>query len=91
MLLYTEDGLVVRHVDTIWSFESSGIHPNMRMDEFVVVSPGTAEQVATNLYSYGNEVRYHARAVCLLKPWPGSIKAMEMASEEEKIQCGVSP
>lgn len=90
-LLYTDVGIVVRHYAPIWRFQFPGIHPNIRMDEFVVVPPAPAERMATRLYSYGYETRHHARAVCLLEPWPGSIEAMEMASKDEQIQCGVWP
>ena len=88
-LLYTDVGLVVRHNALVLRFQFPGIHPNMRMREFVVVPPVAAERMAAHLFSYGREARHLARTVCLLKPWPGSIEAMEMASEEEKIQCGV--
>lgn len=88
-LFYSDVGLVVRHYDLILRFQFPGIHPNMRMDEFVVVPPAPAEPMATHLYSYGNETRHHARTVCLLKPWPGAVEAMEIASNEEVEQCGV--
>ena len=90
-LLYADNGMIVRHDAPSWSTELPAIHPDMRMDRFVVVPPGTAERVATDMYSYGYEVRYHVRSVCLLKPWPGSIDAMEIASDDEKIRCGVFP
>ena len=88
-LLYPDIGIVVRHFDIVWRYEPLKIHPNKRMGFFVVVPPGTAEQVVTEMYSYGNEDPYHVRSVCLLKPWPGSIEDMEIASEEEMIRCGV--
>lgn len=88
-LLYPDIGIVVRHFDIVWGFEPLKIHSNKRMEFFVVVPPGTAEQVATHMYKYGQEDRQHAQAACLLKPWPGSIEAMEIASEEDKILCGV--
>ena len=87
-LLNTDNRIIVRHGNPSWSPESPAIHPDMRMDRFIVVAPGPAEQIVTDMYSYGNEVPRHARAVCLLKPWPGSIEAMEIASNEEKSQCG---
>ena len=90
-LLYTDNRIIVRHEAPSGSPDSPDIHPDMRMDRFIVVAHGPAEQIVTDMYSYGYEVRYHARAVCLLKPWPGSIEAMEIAAEEERIQCGVFP
>ena len=89
--LYTEKRVIIRHDDQFWSAELSEIHPGMRMDRFIVVAHGPVEQIVTDMYSHGFEVRYHARSVCLLKSWPGSIAAMEIASHEERIQCGVFP
>ena len=87
-LLYADNGIVVRHYAFSGSTEVPRIHPDMRMERFVVVPPGTAERVATDMYSYGNEVPRHVRSVCLLEPWPGSIEAMKIASDEEKNRCG---
>ena len=89
VLLYPDIGLVVRHFDVIWSYEPLKIHPQKQMGWYVIVPPGTAEQVAIHMFSYGLEVRRHINSVCLLKLWPESIEAMVIASDEEKVQCGV--
>ena len=87
-LVYADTGIVVRHNAIVGSSESARIHPHLRMERFVVVPPGTAERVVTDMYSHGYEVRDHVYSVCLLLPWPGSIEAMEIASDEEKTRCG---
>ena len=87
-LFYPESGIAVRHFAPSWTTESPKIHPDMRMERFVVVPAGTAAQVITEMYRIGNEVPIHIRSVCLLKPWPGSIEALEIASDEEKDHCG---
>ena len=89
-MLYTEKRVIVRHDDLSWRTELSEIHPGMRMDRFIVVAHGPVDQIVTDMYSHGFEVRDHARfGVCLLAPWPGAIDAVEIASEEEQIRCGV--
>lgn len=88
-LLYTDSGTVVHHLAPSMSAELSRIHPDMRMSRFVVVPPGTAEQMITDMYSYGSVDPDHVHSVCLIKPWPGSIEAMEIASDEERFQCGL--
>ena len=88
-LLYTDSGIVVRHFALSLIVKLSEIHPEMLMERFVVVAPGTAEQMVTDMYSYGIEVPVHVRSACLMRPWPGSIEAMEIASNEERNRCGV--
>ena len=89
-LLYTDSGIVVRHFSPSLSVKLSEIHPEMLMERFVVVAPGTAEQMVTDMYSYyGVEFHFHVRSACLMRPWPGSIEAMEIATNEERNRCGV--
>lgn len=91
-LLYMGKRTIIRHDNPSWSGEALRIHPDMRMDRFIVVAYGSAEQAISDLYSYGYEVASEqAQALCLLKPWPGSIEAMEIASNEEWSRCGVFP
>ena len=45
-LFYSDIGVVVRHNGAIWGDELPKIHPNLRMARFVLVTPGTAEQIA---------------------------------------------
>lgn len=90
-LLYTDSGIVVRYFNPVFLFTPPTIYAGMQMDRFVVIAPGTAEQMVSVMYSYGVEIPVHVRSVCLMKPWPGSIEAMETATKEEKIRCGVMP
>ena len=88
-LFYTDIGVVVRDSGTIWSAGQPKIHTDMLIKKFVLVAPGTAEQMATEMYRYGMEPRHLIYSVCLLKPWPGSTEAMEIASDKEVDQCRV--
>lgn len=87
-LLYPEIGIAVSHFAGSWTSESPKIHPDMKMQKFVVIPANTAEQMVTGMYNYGLEDELDAASACLLNPWPGSIDALEIASVEEKIQCG---
>ncbi len=89
-LVYADTGIVVRHHAIVRSSEPANIFPALRMDRFIVVPPGAAEKMITNMYNYGHEVRSHVNALCLLRPWPDSIRALEIAPDEETLQCGVS-
>ena len=91
VLIYADRGIVIRHSSIVRSSEPARLYPAMRMDRFIVVPPGAAERVITDMYSYGFEVRFHVNAVCLLEPWPSSIDELEISSDEERIQCGVFP
>ena len=88
-LFYTDIGVVVRDRGVSWGSRPPANHSNVRIHEFVLVTPGTAEQMATDMYRYGKEPRHLIYSVCLLKPWPGSIEAIEIASDEEVDQCGI--
>ena len=90
-LFYPDSGIVVRYFNPSLWVTLPIIHPAMRMERFVVVAPGDAETMVTDMYSYGVEVPFHVRSGCLMRPWPGSIEAMEIASEDEQIRCGVTP
>ena len=88
-LFYTDDGIVIRDRGTIWTVGPRRIHTSMKIEEFVLVAPSTAEQMGTEMYRYGQEPKHLIYSVCLLKPWPGAVEAMEIASDEEVDQCGV--
>lgn len=78
-LWYTAKGLVVYHT----SFHNRvdrlpAIHPNQWMDSFIVVAPGVPEQMVPNVHTGGDNLEIDAYGLCVLKPWPGSIEAMEV-------------
>ncbi|MCY4093482.1 MAG: hypothetical protein OXF62_21945 [Caldilineaceae bacterium] len=89
-LFYPQSGIIVRHSAPSWSTELPHIRPIMLMKRFVVVPAGTAEQMATEMYHTGDEAPDRHHSVCLLKPWPSSIDALEIATDEEKNKCGFS-
>lgn len=83
-LWYVEKGFVARGlVDAYfpWQTLPEVITPDFRMDLFLVLPPGL-EKMA---YSLRNSVEGANREMCVLKPWPGSIEAIEI-DEIEDIQ-----
>ena len=50
-LFYPESGIAVRHFAPSWTTESPQIYPDMRMERFVVVPAGTAEQMIAEMGS----------------------------------------
>ena len=90
-LVYPEKGIAVHYEGLYppdWSPEKSPLHPNTRIRSMSVVSPGTTEEVTHVVYSMGVSAhRLNVRFACLLKPWPGSVEAMKIASIDEYFQC----
>lgn len=88
-LFYTDDGIVIRDGGTIWTVGPPRIRTGMKIDGFVLVAPGAEEQMGTEMYRYGQEPNHLIYSLCLSKPWPGAVEAMEIASNEEVEECGV--
>ena len=59
--------------------------PGFRMDYFIVIAPGTPEQMVPNVYTVGDDPRVREHGLCRLRPWPGSIDTMEI--EEWSAPC----
>ena len=96
VFFYTGIGLVVHHDGYSWGEGQLEIEHDMRLNGFILVAPGTAEQMASDIYRYRTGIYLYrsgpehlSDSVCLLKPWPGSIEAMEIATVEEMERCGV--
>ena len=90
VLLDSETGIVLPYDSPYTSFlrpEPPEIHPDVRIDELAVVAPGPPEQMVTDLYSVGNVGGGYKYSVCLLKPWPGSVEAMEIESAAAFQRC----
>lgn len=77
-LWYTEKGLVVNHDSFDYREPPPAIHPKLRMDGFIVVTAGDPEQMAPNVYTVGYKPAIQAYGLCVLRPWPGSIEAIEI-------------
>lgn len=86
-LWYVEKGFVVRHVSFHRQERPPEIRLTQRMTDLYVVAPGTSEQMVSNVYTYGDEPAVQAWGLCVLRPWPGSIEAIEVESFIENPRC----
>lgn len=91
-LWYTEKGLVVNHTSFHNRVQLPTIHPKQKMDSFFVVAPGPPEQMVRDVYTLGDQPSVHAYGLCVLRPWPGSIEAIEVeALPKEDPRCDIVP
>lgn len=89
VLLYTESGIAVSYLNNYILFTPPANHAGLPMDRFVVVAPDAAEEMVSDLYSHRPDKSAYVLSLCLIKPWPGSIEAMETATKEEQRRCRV--
>ena len=84
-LVYPEKGIVVHYFD---QYTTEPIHPHMRIGYMSVVASGATEEVVQATYSIGMFGRQQlGYSTCLLKAWPGSFEAIEIAPVRDFLQC----
>ena len=88
-LWYLEKGLVLQHFFFFSHVRPTADLPAQRMEYLVVVAPGTREQMVPNVYTMGFLPSVQAWGLCILRPWPGSIEAIEIESflDEDARRC----
>jgi len=79
-LWYLERGFVVDGYSFHDHFQPPEVTPNYPMRGFTVVAPGNPEQMISGVYLDGDAATVQAEVMRLLKPWPGSIDAIEVDS-----------
>ena len=84
-LWYTGKGFVVRGYSLHGEVMPPVIRPEYRMDNFVATTPGDLEQMISTMYDTTPAV--FARILCPIRPWPGSIEAIEVESFLENPRC----
>lgn len=88
ILFYTTSGFMVYYDSGFSSLIRQGLptqfHPDMRVTKFAVVAPGPPEEM---IVAPGFDSLLTARSVCLQRPWPGSIEAIEIASHSALLEC----
>ena len=84
-LLYTGKGFVVRGHSLHGEILPPVIRPEYRMDNFVATKPGDLEQMVSTLYDPTPAAL--DEILCPLRPWPGSIEAIEVESYLENPRC----
>lgn len=79
-LLYLEKGFDILHVSFGSPPKSTTDFPARLINILFVVAPGPLEQMVRDVYSYGHLPSVHAWGLCVLRPWPDSIEAIEIES-----------
>jgi len=87
-LWYPEKGIVIEH----FSFHNQELPPpidaDYRIPMFYVLAPGEPVEMVANLYVQGEDPDVQAYGLCVLRPWPGSIEALEVESFLDEQRCG---
>ena len=86
-LWYTGKGFVVGGYSLHGGDLPPVIRPEYRMGNFVATTPGDLEQMISTMYDPTPAV--FAKFLCPLRPWPGSIEAIEVESFLENPRCEV--
>ena len=60
-----------------------GDHVNRHQGDFIVVASGSLEQMVSDVYG----PLLQDWELCLIRPWPGSIEAIDILSFEEYLRC----
>ena len=85
-LWYTERGIIIEHVSFHYQEQPPAIDAEYRIGKFFVVAPGKPEDMVVNRYRvvnmhrFGDNLDIYAHESCVLRPWPGSIEAIEVES-----------
>ena len=83
-LWYVEKGFVVSGVSFDRQVQLTAFQPDFRMTTFSVVPSGSLEEMVSDLYHR----TVQTYILCTLRPWPGSIEAIEVESFlEENPRC----
>lgn len=79
-LWYTARGIIIEHASFHSQERPPAIDAEYRNDRFFVVAPGEPEEMVVNMYRLGDDLDIYAHESCVLRPWPGSIEAIEVES-----------
>ena len=79
-LWYTERGIIVEHVSFYYQEQLPTIDADYGIDRFFFVAPGEHEKMVVKAYMLGDDLDILAYESCILRPWPGSIEALEVES-----------
>ena len=91
-LWYIEKGILVQGSSDFRFFKQMAVRPNIIMrntatyglrGDFVVAEPGNLKQMISDVYGPALQ----AWKLCLIRPWPGSIEAIEILPFEEYLRC----
>ncbi len=66
ILWYLGKGIVVVHESPHTQVQQPATHPHLIMDSFIVVAPGSPEQMVPNVYTHGDLSEIQAYGLCVL-------------------------
>ena len=90
-LWYVERGFSFRHFSYPRRRPDPPIQAGQRIDSFSVVAPLALDRAFPDLYAAGTDPVRSANALCLIKPWPGSIEALEVTWYDNDSRCLMPP
>ena len=82
-LWYGEKGFVVRGFSFHGQDQPPLIRPEYQMRTFTATAPGDLERMISTMY----DPKVLDRILCPIRPWPGSIEAIEVESFLENPRC----
>ena len=86
-LWYVERGFSFRHFSYPKNRSHPPIKPAQRIDSFSVATPLPLKRAFPDLYAAGSDPARPANALCLIKPWRGSIEAIEVTWYDNDSRC----
>lgn len=86
-LWYTEKGLIAGDVAFPPVLYRTVIDAEYRIGFFVFVAPGELEELISNAYFSGMTEWVYEYGTCIIRPWPGSIEAIEVYYDPIDLQC----
>ena len=84
-LWYVDKGFIVRGFSFHGQDQPPRIGPEYRMDYFTATVPGKLERMISTMY----DPKVLALILCPIRPWPGSIEAIEVESLLENPRCSL--
>ena len=77
---YVKRGFIIEHVSLHSQEQPPAIDAEYRIDRLTVVAPGEREEMVVNAFKLVDNQNLLAYGLCVLRPWPGSIEAIEVES-----------
>ena len=90
-LWYVEKGFSFRHYSYPRAQRYQTVWPGQRIDNFSVTAPLPLSQAYPDPYTAGDDPALSASAMCPMKPWPGSIEAIELTWYDDDSRCRIPP
>ena len=84
---YLKRGIIIEQVSFHYQEQPPTIDAEYRIGRFLVVAPGEREEMVVNAYKLVDDPDLLVYGLCVLRPWPGSIEALEVESFFDNPRC----